>query len=104
MATYSSSKDHGTLPAGRTRRAARWIIYAAPQSSSPDCLSPRELDVLALVAVGRTDVEIAERLSISPRTVGAHVSNMLNKTCVSNRVELVIWSISNGVLGLVPQP
>jgi DNA-binding CsgD family transcriptional regulator len=104
VATHVSGHRQGALPAGRTGRVARWIVYAAPGATSPDCLSPRELDVLALVATGRTDVEIARHLSISPRTVGAHVSNMLNKTSVSNRVELVIWAIASEVLGLMPQP
>ena len=76
----------------------RWIEYRAPAPQPVSDLSVRELDVLELVATGRTDAEIAGHLSISPRTVGAHVSNMLNKTSASNRVELVIWAIANGVL------
>ena len=78
----------------------RWIEYEAIVPKSASDLSTRELDVLELVAVGRTDAEIADRLSISPRTVGAHISNMLNKTNANNRVELVIWAIASGVLML----
>lgn len=89
----------------RTRESAtsespRWIELEATASKPRSELSSRELDVLELVATGRTDAEIADRLSISPRTVGAHISNMLNKTSASNRVELVIWAIANGVLML----
>ena len=42
-------------------------------------LSPRENDVLAMLADGLTDREIAEALTISPRTVETHVSNILGK-------------------------
>lgn len=78
----------------------RWIELTTTMPKATNELSSRELDVLELIATGRTDAEIADWLSISPRTVGAHVSNMLNKTCSSNRVELVIWAIANGVLML----
>ena len=85
----------------RVQRTMRWVRYQAPRALGPDTLSPRELDVLALIVTGRTDAEIADRLSISPRTVGAHISNMLNKTTLSNRVELVIWAIAYEIVGLV---
>jgi len=50
-------------------------------------LTPRERDVLALVAEGRTDRQIAEALFISPRTVAMHVSSILAKLDVTNRGE-----------------
>ena len=84
----------------RVNLSTRWIEYEARHPGTTRELSSRELDVLQLVATGKTDSEIADRLSISPRTVGAHISNMLNKTNVSNRVELVIWAIACGVLML----
>ena len=48
-------------------------------------LTPRERDVLALIAEGRTDRQIAEALFISPRTVAMHVSSILAKLGVTNR-------------------
>ena len=48
-------------------------------------LTPRERDVLALIAEGRTDRQIAEALFISPRTVAMHVSSILAKLGVANR-------------------
>jgi DNA-binding CsgD family transcriptional regulator len=48
-------------------------------------LTPRERDVLALIAEGRTDRQIAEALFISPRTVAMHVSSILAKLGVPNR-------------------
>jgi DNA-binding NarL/FixJ family response regulator len=50
-------------------------------------LSPRENDVLAMLADGLTDREIATALTISPRTVETHVSNILHKLGVRNRAE-----------------
>ena len=60
-------------------------------SSAPAALhglTPRERDVLDLVAVGRTYGEIARALMISEKTVSTHVSHLLAKTDTSNRVDL----------------
>ena len=50
-------------------------------------LTPREVEVLGHLAAGRTDREIAECLFISKKTVSVHVSNLLRKLDVTNRVE-----------------
>ena len=50
-------------------------------------LTPRELEVLALLADGRTNRQIAETLFISESTAGVHVSNILGKLGATNRVE-----------------
>ena len=50
-------------------------------------LTPREVEVLGQLAAGRTDREIAENLFISKKTVSVHVSNILRKLDVTNRVE-----------------
>ena len=62
-------------------------------------LTPREYEVLAIVAEGRTNREIAERLFISERTVGVHVRNILGKLGVAGRGEAASVAIR---LGLVP--
>jgi DNA-binding CsgD family transcriptional regulator/tetratricopeptide (TPR) repeat protein len=62
-------------------------------------LTAREQEVLALVAVGRTNAQIAETLFISPKTATAHVSNILGKLGVRNRVEAA--TIAHR-LGIVP--
>lgn len=64
----------------RTRRTASWDPVLAP-------LSAREREVLALLADGMTDREIAEALTISQRTVETHVSSLLHKLGVRNRSE-----------------
>jgi DNA-binding CsgD family transcriptional regulator len=50
-------------------------------------LTLRELEVLALVAEGRTNRQVAGALFISPKPAGVHVSNILAKLGVANRVE-----------------
>ncbi len=70
---------------------------AAPQRPDTFGLSARERDVLALVAQGRTNREIGERLFISQKTVGVHVGNILAKLAVSGRVEAATIAIRLGL-------
>ncbi len=62
-------------------------------------LTPRETEVLALVAAGLTDREIAERLTISPHTVHRHVSNILTKLDVPSRTAAVAHGARHGIVG-----
>lgn len=56
-------------------------------------LSPRELDVLKLVARGMENAQIAHELDISPRTVKNHVSSILSKLGLTSRVEAAIYAV-----------
>jgi DNA-binding NarL/FixJ family response regulator len=60
-------------------------------------LSPRELDVLRLIARGLDNAEIARELSISPRTAKNHVSSILGKLGVSSRVQAAIYAVRRGL-------
>ncbi len=66
-----------------------------------DTLSPREREVLHLVAEGRTAPEIADRLFLSPRTVETHRGNGLAKLGLRSQAELIRYVIERG---LVPPP
>lgn len=66
-----------------------------------EALTPREVEVLALVAQGMTNEEIAQRLVISTHTVATHVGNILSKTRASSRHEAVqTWrATESGMVG-----
>ena len=63
-----------------------------------DELTPREQEVLALLARGYTYREIGSRLFISVKTVESHASNVLRKLQLSNRNELTRWAATNRLL------
>jgi len=71
-----------------------WVVWAA--KFRPE-LTAREREVLGLIAQGKTDKEIAELLIISPRTVGAHVRNILSKLGARDRHSAVrLWTCRTG--------
>jgi DNA-binding NarL/FixJ family response regulator len=59
------------------------------RSLTPSTLTPRETEVLALLAHGLTQQQIAERLIISPKTVGTHIEHVLRKLGVHSRAQAV---------------
>ncbi|MDQ3293971.1 MAG: LuxR C-terminal-related transcriptional regulator, partial [Actinomycetota bacterium] len=69
------------------QRRARLGSAASDESGGRFGLSPREREVLALVADGRTNRQIAQALFISPKTAAVHVSNVLGKLAVASRGE-----------------
>jgi DNA-binding CsgD family transcriptional regulator len=110
-ATAPHAQDHATptpapLDGARRReddqRPVRLTVvpgFAAAGPSERDTfgLSPRERDVLALIARGRTNREIGTELFISERTVGVHVGRVLAKLAVSGRVEAAAVAIRLGL-------
>jgi DNA-binding NarL/FixJ family response regulator len=64
-------------------------LVAGVSNAAPEPLTPRELEVLTLLGQGRSNSEIAEALTIAPRTVKVHVQNILGKLGASNRTEAV---------------
>jgi two-component system response regulator NreC len=77
------------------RLGARVAAAPAP-SGPPDDLSKREVEVLRLIALGHTNVEIAGKLYLSVRTVESHRAHIQQKTRVSTRAELVRYALEHG--------
>ena len=65
-------------------------------------LSPRELDVLKLMIMGKRNKEIATQLAITEGTVKIHVSNILAKLGVADRTEAVTQALQRGIVALAP--
>ncbi|HEY0447664.1 response regulator transcription factor [Actinophytocola sp.] len=80
------------------RRLVETVPAAAPPAL-PDGLTPRETDVLRLIAAGRSNVEIAERLFITQATVKTHINNLFAKTGVRDRAQAVTYAFRHGLAG-----
>jgi DNA-binding NarL/FixJ family response regulator len=71
---------------------------APSRPGTTSTLSPRENDVLALVATGKTNRAIANELSITEKTVARHVANIFVKTGVSSRAEATAYAFKQGLV------
>jgi len=74
-------------------------LVVADQAAALDPLSGRERDVLTLLALGYTNVEIGRKLFISVRTVDSHRAHLMRKLELETRAELVLFALSNGLIG-----
>jgi DNA-binding NarL/FixJ family response regulator len=70
--------------------ARRWLKQPGRGSGDVMELTPRELEVWALVAEGLSNPQIAERLALSENTVKFHVQHLFEKLCVKNRTEAAL--------------
>jgi two-component system, NarL family, response regulator LiaR len=76
--------------------ATQLLVQSAAGGPAPGFdLTDREREVLALLAAGRSNQEIAEKLVVSPSTVKFHVSSILGKLGVSNRTEAVVVALEH---------
>jgi len=82
------------------RATERLSTLASPRRSAlvyPNGLTQREVEVLRLIASGKSNNDIAEELFISLRTVANHVTSILNKIGASNRTEAAIYATRHGL-------
>lgn len=94
------------LPAA-VRGASRGKRYLSPTiasklgeggSGTRDKLTPREREVLRLIALGHTSVEIAEKLGLSPRTIETHRARIHRKLALDTRAQLVQYALQHELL------
>jgi predicted ATPase/DNA-binding CsgD family transcriptional regulator/Flp pilus assembly protein TadD len=81
-----------------TSSAAPTEQHLAPVSEHPAGLTPREVEVLGLVATGMTNVQVAQRLFLSPRTVQRHLNSIYHKLGVSSRVAATRFALEHGLV------
>jgi pimeloyl-ACP methyl ester carboxylesterase/DNA-binding CsgD family transcriptional regulator len=74
-----------------------WTRAAAPAPASDGGLTPRERDVLRLVAAGETNAEIGRRLGVTINTVERHVANLYRKIDARGRADATAYAIRNGL-------
>lgn len=74
----------------RLAEVQRETVLGEPRLENLEILSPREREVLALVAAGHTNKAIAEALYLSPNTIKTHVSSLLTKLRAGTRVQLAV--------------
>jgi ATP/maltotriose-dependent transcriptional regulator MalT len=96
---YALLGDEASAAAEGARAEAAYARLGAyrPSTGSPDGLTRRELEVLALVADGRSNRDIGEVLFISDRTVARHLTNIFTKIDVASRTQAARYAIDRGL-------
>lgn len=92
-------EDYQWLAGGR-RPESLSADHPEPGATSLDVLSARERQVLELVAQGKNNVEIGQRLGLSHRTIGRHRERIMNKLNLHSRTELVKFAIRTRLISL----
>ncbi|MDP2917704.1 MAG: response regulator transcription factor [Dehalococcoidia bacterium] len=85
-------------PTAATTLVEEYLTHVGAQKDEYERLTNREREILQLVAEGRTNREIADRLFISIKTVLRHRTSVMEKLGFSNRTELIKYAISKGLI------
>jgi DNA-binding NarL/FixJ family response regulator len=101
-AVLAVSRGDVALDPAAQRQVVAALSEPAPAAPAvapelPDELTPREAEVLALIAAGLTNSEIAERLVVSAATVKSHVNHIFAKIGARDRAQAVVYAYANGI-------
>ena len=80
------------------QRAPKERRDPSPRRKRPEAFTPREQEILQLIWLGLKNQEMADRLTISIKTVEAHRATMMKKTRVSNTAQLLKAAIQDGMI------
>jgi DNA-binding NarL/FixJ family response regulator len=94
--TSAAAGEHATR-SGELRRVAGQMTRRDKQAVAGVPLTPRETQVLRLVAMGLSNQEIADSLEISIETVKEHVQNLLRKLGLGDRTQAAVWALRHGL-------
>ena len=78
-------------------RRPDWRPTSAGGGAIVEVLSTREREILALIAAGRSDPEIAQTLFISRHTASTHARNIRRKLDVNSRAAMAAWAVRHGI-------
>ena len=83
--------------AAKVLQALRETGLEPREETAPSQLSDREMQVLRLIASGLDNAQIAAELTISPKTVKNHISNILMKLQIENRIQAAVFAVRSGL-------
>jgi NarL family two-component system response regulator LiaR len=99
-AIHQVHRGEPTLEPSIARKVLGELARPPQEPLTVDPLTERELDVLRLVAQGKSNKEIAEQLVIADMTVRAHVSNILGKLHLASRTQAALYALRQGIASL----
>ena len=102
-AVRSVARGDGTLDNSLTRRVLQEMVsrrrtQPVVATRGVDVLTPREVDILLLLAQGMSNDEVAQSLFLEVSTVKSHLARMLPKLGVKSRLQAVVWAYQNGLV------
>ena len=103
-AIREARRGESSLHPSAAQRVLRGFHGSGKGRFETPVLTPREVEVLKLVAQGHTDQEIARSLTVSPATVRTHVSNILARLHLTNRVQAALYALKSGLVSTEQRP
>jgi DNA-binding NarL/FixJ family response regulator len=96
-AALDPAVQHHVVAALASDAPTRVDVDAEPTRELPDDLTPREAEVLELIAEGLTNAEIAQRLFVSPATIKSHINHLFAKAGLRDRAQAVNYAYRTGI-------